>query len=136
MVCVAMGRIQPAAVALVLIWMICMLATVGFKPTTAAGLPRAMGACRMTMLAPARWLVRLVLLMFGVYVHLQRSTRSASHTNTAVSGRRFWISETYPKGTGCCFSPTAPIVVANHCSFLDALYFSSRFLPAAVVRAQ
>lgn len=36
----------------------------------------------------------------------------------------------------CCnFKVDAPILVSNHCSFLDALYYSCRVLPAPVAKA-
>ena len=51
------------------------------------------------------------------------------------SSCRYWISEKYPKT--CCYNlRQAPIIVCNHVSYFDALYFGARVLPAAVVRGR
>lgn len=57
------------AVCLLLTWLVTRVALLGFNPVDATtGLTRPMGGCRTAMLAPARWLIRAVLFIFGVCV--------------------------------------------------------------------
>ena len=54
-------------VCLLFAWLLTKLATCGFRPVV-GGRTQAMGCFRTALLAPARWLVRVILFIFGVCV--------------------------------------------------------------------